>query len=32
MTDIDISEIVLIVLVFVVGVGGFLYAALKDDK
>ena len=31
MSGVDISEVVLIVLVFVVGVGGFIYAATKDD-
>jgi len=31
MSGIDITEVVLITLVFAVGVGGFLYAALKDD-
>jgi len=30
-TGVDIGEVVLIVLVFAVGVGGFMYAALKDD-
>ena len=31
MSGIDIAEIILIVLVFAVGVGGFLYVATKDD-
>ncbi len=31
-TGVDIAEVILIVAVFVVGVGGFMYAALKDDK
>ncbi len=31
MSGVDIAEIVLIVLVFAVGVGGFLYVATKDD-
>ena len=31
MSGVDIGEIVLLVIVFVVGVGGFLYAALKED-
>jgi hypothetical protein len=31
MTGVDIAEVVLIVAVFVVGVGGFIYVALKDD-
>ena len=32
MSGIDIGEIVLLVIVFVVGVGGFVYAATKDDE
>ena len=32
MSSVDISEVVLIVAVFSVGVGGFLYAALSDKK
>jgi len=31
LAGVDIAEIILIVVVFVVGVGGFLYAAIKDD-
>ena len=31
MSGVDIGEVVLLVIVFVVGVGGFLYAALKED-
>jgi len=31
MTGVDIAEVVLIVAVFIVGVGGFIYAALKED-
>jgi len=31
MSSVDIGEVVLLVIVFVVGVGGFLYAALKED-
>jgi len=31
MSGVDISEVVLLVIVFVVGVGGFIYAATKDD-
>ena len=30
-TAVDIGEVILIVIVFVVGVGGFLYAATKED-
>ncbi len=30
-TAVDIGEVILIVTVFAVGVGSFLYAALKDD-
>ena len=30
-TAVDIGEVILIVSVFIVGVGGFMYAALKDD-
>ena len=29
-TGVDIAEVVIVVLVFVAGVGGFMYAALKD--
>jgi len=31
LTAVDIGEIILIVIVFVVGVGGFIYAATKED-
>jgi len=31
MSSIDIAEIILIVAVFAVGVGGFIYAATKED-
>ena len=31
MSGVDIAELVLIVIVFIVGVGGFVYAATKDD-
>lgn len=31
-TGTDIAEVILIVVVFAVGVGGFMYAALKDEK
>jgi hypothetical protein len=31
MTGVDIAEVVLLIFVFVGGVGGFIYAALKDD-
>jgi len=31
LTGVDIGEIILIVIVFVVGVGGFVYAATKED-
>ena len=31
LSGVDIAEIVLIVIVFVVGVGGFIYAATKED-
>jgi len=27
MSDVDISEVILLVVVFIVGVGGFIYAA-----
>ena len=30
-TAVDIGEVILIVIVFVVGVGGFIYAATKED-
>lgn len=31
-TGTDIAEVILIVAVFAIGVGGFMYAALKEDK
>jgi len=31
MSAIDIGEIILIVVVFFIGVGGFIYAATKED-
>lgn len=31
MNDVDIFEVVLLGLVFIIGVGGFLVAALKND-
>ncbi|ADN10195.1 hypothetical protein Saut_2153 [Sulfurimonas autotrophica DSM 16294] len=31
MSDVDISEVVLLVIVFTVGVGGFIWAATKED-
>ena len=31
MSSVDIGEVILLVIVFVSGVGGFLYAALKED-
>ncbi len=31
MSSVDISEVILIILVFAVGVGGFIYAATKED-
>ena len=31
MSGVDIGEVILLVIVFIVGVGGFLYAALKED-
>jgi hypothetical protein len=31
MSGIDIAEIVILVIVFAIGVGGFLYAATKND-
>lgn len=31
-TGVDIAEVVIVVAVFAVGVGGFLYAALKEEK
>jgi len=32
MSSVDIAEIVILVIVFGVGVGGFIYAATKEDK
>jgi hypothetical protein len=31
MSGVDISEIILLVVVFAVGVGGFIWAATKED-
>ena len=31
MSAIDIGEIILLTIVFAVGVGGFIYAATKED-
>ena len=31
MGEVDIFEVVLLIAVFVVGVGGFVWVALKDD-
>lgn len=31
MTGVDIVEVILLVFVFTGGVGGFIYAALKED-
>jgi len=30
-TGVDIAEVILLVVVFIVGVGGFLWAATKED-
>lgn len=30
-SGLDIAEVFLIIVVFAIGVGGFMYAALKDD-
>lgn len=32
LTVADISQVVFLILVVGIGVGGFIYAALKDDK
>jgi len=32
MSDVDISEVIMLIIVFGVGVGGFLWAALKDGE
>ena len=32
MSGVDITEVILLVIVFAVGVGGFIYAATKDDE
>jgi hypothetical protein len=32
MSEVDISEVIILVIVFAVGVGGFIYAATSDDK
>jgi hypothetical protein len=31
MSDVDISEVILLIVVFAVGVGGFIWAATKED-
>ena len=31
LSGVDIAEVILIVAVFIVGVGGFVYVAMKDD-
>jgi hypothetical protein len=31
MSGVDIAEVVILVIVFAVGVGGFIYAATKED-
>ncbi len=31
MNGVDIAEVILLVIVFAVGVGGFIWAATKDD-
>ena len=31
MSGVDIAEVILLVVVFIVGVGGFIYAATKED-
>ena len=30
-TSVDIFEVIVVVIVFAIGVGGFLYAAVKED-
>jgi hypothetical protein len=30
-TGVDIAEVIIVVAVFIVGVGGFIYAATKED-
>ncbi len=32
MSSVDISEVVLLVFVFAIGVGGFIWAATKEEK
>jgi hypothetical protein len=32
MSGVGIAEVIIIVVVFAIGVGGFLYVATKDDK
>ncbi len=31
LSGVDIAEVILLVVVFIVGVGGFIWAATKDD-
>jgi len=30
-TGVDIAEVILLVVVFAIGVGGFIWAAMKED-
>ncbi len=32
MSGVDISEVIILIVVFIVGVGGFLWAATKEDE
>ncbi len=32
LSGVDIAEVILLIVVFAVGVGGFIWAATKEDK
>jgi hypothetical protein len=32
MSGVDISEVILLIVVFAIGVGGFIWAATKEDE
>lgn len=32
LSDVDIGEVILLIMVFAIGVGGFIWAATKEDE
>jgi hypothetical protein len=32
MSGVDVSEVILLIVVFAIGVGGFIWAATKEDE